>query len=76
MKVEQLLEQLKRQQIELGNAITLIESQLRMNGTKEKRKSIVGAVKKLHWTQMPENKARLKKQLKRANQIKLGYDIK
>jgi hypothetical protein len=76
MKVEQLLEQLKQEQEKLTTTITLIESQLRVNGTKEKRRNIVKATKKLHWTQMPKNKARLKRQLKLANQIRLNRDIR
>jgi hypothetical protein len=73
MNILKLLERLKGERESFERAIALIET-FSSNGTRAaKRKSIIKAVKKrkkqkhyLHWTQRPENRAKVMKQMRKA----------
>jgi hypothetical protein len=60
----------------LRHAADVLDELLEMEGTKEVAKKIKRNIvkKKLHWTQRPENKAKLRKQLRKANRVKNGED--
>ena len=77
MTIQGLLEELKRQHEQLGSAIEIVESFIKSSEKKATRKQIVKHVKKKksakgysykgkHWTQLPENKGKLRRMLNKA----------
>lgn len=65
--ITKMLERLKEQRSHIDFMIEFLENEIKNSNHYEKRKSIIKSVKrhKLHWTQRPENKMKLKKHLKK-----------
>ena len=76
MTIQGLLDELKSQHAQLGSAIEIVESYIKSSKKTATRKKIVAHVKKKskkgfsykgkHWTQLPENKGKLSRMLKKA----------
>jgi len=63
MTSEKLLENLKSKRNLINQAIELIELELQQKETKQKAKAIIKSIKP-HWTQLPKNRAKIKRILK------------
>lgn len=73
MTSEKLLENLKSKRNLINQAIELIELELSAKSLGQKAKTIIKSIKKAkksHWTQLPKNKAKVKRILKLMNKKK------
>jgi len=68
MKIESIVENLKSQRNHIDYMIDFLERQIHSHEDKAKAAKIIKSVKrkKLHWTQRPENRAKMLKAMKKA----------